>query len=87
MGIIWMIIIGLIAGAIARLLVPGKESFGWIGTIVLGIIGGFVGGTLGSLVFAPHHLSFRQPVDHTFIGAIIGAVIVLVIYRAIRSRT
>jgi uncharacterized membrane protein YeaQ/YmgE (transglycosylase-associated protein family) len=87
MGIIWMIIIGLIAGAIARLLVPGKESFGWIGTIVLGIIGGFVGGTLGSLVFAPHKLSFRQPVDHTFIGAIIGAVIVLVIYRAIRSRT
>ena len=66
MSIVWMIIIGLIAGAIARLLVPGKENFGWIGTIVLGVVGGFVGGTLGSLVFAPHKLSFRQPVEHTF---------------------
>ncbi len=87
MSIVWMIIIGLIAGAIARLLVPGKENFGWIGTIVLGVVGGFVGGTLGSLVFAPHKLSFRQPVEHTFIGAIVGAVIILVIYKFVRART
>ncbi|PSR68302.1 GlsB/YeaQ/YmgE family stress response membrane protein [Nocardia sp. MDA0666] len=82
MGIITMIIIGLIAGAIARLLVPGKENFGWILTIVLGI----VGGTLGSLVFAPHKFSVHPPVQHTFLGAIVGAVIILVIYKAIRSR-
>ncbi|MBF5000007.1 GlsB/YeaQ/YmgE family stress response membrane protein [Nocardia sp. BSTN01] len=86
MGIITMIIIGLIAGAIARLLVPGKENFGWILTIVLGIVGGYVGGTLGSLVFAPHKFSVHPPVQHTFLGAIIGAVIILVIYKAIRSR-
>ncbi|MBF6278485.1 GlsB/YeaQ/YmgE family stress response membrane protein [Nocardia nova] len=66
MGIITMIIIGLIAGAIARLLVPGKENFGWILTIVLGIVGGYVGGTLGSLVFAPHKFSVHPPVQHTF---------------------
>lgn len=59
MGIITMIIIGLIAGAIARLLVPGKENFGIIWTAVLGIVGGYVGGTLGSLVFAPHHFELQ----------------------------
>ena len=87
MGIITMIIIGLIAGAIARLLVPGKEDFGWIMSFVLGIIGGYVGGTLGSLVFAPHKFDLRPPVEHSFIGAIIGAVIILIIYKAVRSRT
>ncbi|WP_167479837.1 MULTISPECIES: GlsB/YeaQ/YmgE family stress response membrane protein [Nocardia] len=85
-GIISMIVIGLIAGAIARLLVPGKENFGWIGTIVLGILGGYVGGTLGSLVFAPHKFSVHPPVTHSFIGAIIGAVILLVIYKFVRAR-
>ncbi|MFB7724653.1 MULTISPECIES: GlsB/YeaQ/YmgE family stress response membrane protein [unclassified Nocardia] len=86
MGIIAMIIIGLIAGAIARLLVPGKEDFGWIATIVLGIVGGYVGGTLGSLVFAPHKFSVHPPVSHTFLGAIVGAVIVLVIYKFVKAR-
>lgn len=87
MGIITMIIIGLIAGAIARLLVPGKEDFGWIWTIVLGIVGGYVGGTLGSLVFSPHKFELRPPVSHSFIGAIIGSIILLVIYKWIRART
>ncbi|MRH89472.1 GlsB/YeaQ/YmgE family stress response membrane protein [Nocardia sp. SYP-A9097] len=86
MGIIAMIIIGLIAGAIARLLVPGKEDFGWIGTILLGIVGGYVGGTLGSMVFAPHKFSVHPPIEHTFLGAIVGAVIVLLVYKWIRAR-
>ncbi|SKH70735.1 Uncharacterised protein [Mycobacteroides abscessus subsp. massiliense] len=46
LNIIWMIILGLIVGWIARLIVPGKENFGWIATALLGIIGGYVGGTL-----------------------------------------
>ncbi|WP_330178951.1 GlsB/YeaQ/YmgE family stress response membrane protein [Nocardia sp. NBC_01503] len=86
MGIIAMIIIGLIAGAIARLLVPGKEDFGWIGTILLGIVGGYVGGTLGSMVFAPHKFSVHPPIEHTFLGAIVGAVIILLVYKFIRAR-
>lgn len=86
MGIIVMIIIGLIAGAIARLLVPGKEDMGWIATILLGIAGGYVGGTLGSLVFAPHKFDLRPPVEHSFLGAIVGAIIILVIYKFIRAR-
>ncbi|KAA0021709.1 GlsB/YeaQ/YmgE family stress response membrane protein [Antrihabitans cavernicola] len=87
MGIISMLVIGIIAGAIARLLVPGKENFGWIWTIVLGVVGGYVGGTLGSLVFAPHKFSVHPPVQHAFLGAIVGAVILLVLYKAVvRSR-
>ncbi|RDI69140.1 GlsB/YeaQ/YmgE family stress response membrane protein [Nocardia pseudobrasiliensis] len=85
-SIIVMIIIGLVAGAIARLIVPGKENFGIIWTIVLGIVGGYVGGTLGSLVFAPHKFDVRPPINHAVLGAIIGAVILLVIYKAIRAR-
>ncbi|NMN98080.1 GlsB/YeaQ/YmgE family stress response membrane protein [Antrihabitans stalactiti] len=85
-GIISTIVIGLLAGAVARLLVPGKENFGWIGTIVLGVVGGFVGGTLGSLVFAPHKFDITPPVNHAFLGAIVGAVILLVIYKFVSGR-
>ena len=51
MGIIGWIVIGLIAGAIARWLMPGPDPMGWLGTIVLGIVGSLVGGTLLNLLF------------------------------------
>lgn len=86
MGIVWLILIGLVAGAIARLIVPGKENFGWIWTIVLGVAGAYVGGTLGSLVFAPHKFDIRPPLQHSFIGAIVGAVILLLIYKFVRAK-
>ncbi|WP_216899962.1 GlsB/YeaQ/YmgE family stress response membrane protein [Nocardia alni] len=86
MGIITMIIIGLIVGAIARLLVPGRQRIGWIGTIIVGIVGGYVGGTLGSVVFAPHKFSIHPPVNHLWLGSIVGAVIVLLIVQAFRRR-
>ncbi len=86
MGIITMIIIGLIVGAIARLLVPGRQRIGWIATIIVGIVGSYVGGTLGSVVFAPHKFSIHPPVHHLFLGAIVGAVIVLLIFQAVRRR-
>jgi uncharacterized membrane protein YeaQ/YmgE (transglycosylase-associated protein family) len=85
--IIWMIILGLIVGFIARLIVPGKNKMGWIATAVLGIVGGYVGGTLGSLVFAPHQFTFTAPVKHSFWGALVGAVILLLIYNVVTSRT
>ena len=85
-GLISTLIIGLIAGAVARLLVPGKENFGWIGTIILGVLGGFVGGTLGSLVFAPHKFDITPPVEHAFLGAIVGAVILLVVYNLVTKK-
>ncbi|MDT5066602.1 MAG: hypothetical protein QOK02_2757, partial [Mycobacterium sp.] len=81
MGIIWMIVLGLIVGLIARAIVPGKDNLGLILTAVLGIVGGYVGGTLGSLVFAPHEFSITPPVQHSFLGALVGAVILLLVYR------
>ena len=86
-NIIWMIILGLIVGWIARWIVPGTNKMGWIATAVLGIAGSYVGGTLGSVVFSPHHFTITPPIKHSFLGALVGAVILLWIYRQIRART
>lgn len=75
--IIGLIVIGLIAGFIARALVPGRQSMTILQTLVLGVVGSFVGGFLGRLLFH-HGGGFIQP--SSWIGSIIGAVIVLVIY-------
>ena len=85
--IIWMIILGLIVGFIARLIVPGKQKMGLIATAVLGIVGGWVGGTLGSLVFYPHQFDLTPPIKHSFLGALVGAVILLVVYGFVVART
>ncbi len=83
--IITIIIIGLIAGALARLIVPGKQSMSIGMTILLGIIGSFVGGFLGFLLFGKDAGDgFLQPAG--IIGSIIGAIIVLVIYMAVKGR-
>lgn len=79
--IISLIVIGLIAGFIARAVVPGRQHMGIIATIILGIVGSFVGGFLGYLLF--HHDAtngFFQP------AGIIGSIIVLLIYVAITGR-
>ena len=82
MGIIWTIIIGFIAGVIAKLITPGKnEPSGFILTTLLGIVGAFVATYLGQAVGW-----YRAGEGAGLIGAIVGAVIVLLIWGAIAGR-
>jgi uncharacterized membrane protein YeaQ/YmgE (transglycosylase-associated protein family) len=83
--ILGLIVIGLIAGLLARAIIPGKQSMGILLTIVLGIVGSFVGGFLGFLLFgADPNGGFLQPSG--IIGSILGAIIVLGIYVAVSRR-
>jgi uncharacterized membrane protein YeaQ/YmgE (transglycosylase-associated protein family) len=82
--IVSLIIVGLIAGALARLLVPGRDPIGIGGTIVLGIVGSFIGGFLGYVLFHKDGQDgFLQPAG--IVGSVIGSVIALLIYRRIGS--
>jgi uncharacterized membrane protein YeaQ/YmgE (transglycosylase-associated protein family) len=83
--IVGMVIIGLIAGFIARALVPGRDPIGVLGTILLGIVGSFVGGFLGYVLFGKDVTQGAiQPSG--IVGSIIGAVIVLMVWRAMANR-
>jgi len=84
--IIGLLVIGIIAGFLARLLVPGPDPMGFFATVLLGIIGSFVGGFLGALIFGKDVDTEGWFQVSGIIGSIIGAVIVLLIYRAIISR-
>ena len=83
--IVTILVVGLIAGALARLLVPGKQNLSIPMTIVLGVVGSFVGGFLGFLLFGKDSAQgFLQPAG--IIGSVIGAVIVLVIWLKVGGR-
>jgi uncharacterized membrane protein YeaQ/YmgE (transglycosylase-associated protein family) len=81
MHIIWIILVGLAVGIIAKFIYPGRENMGWIMTTLLGIAGAFVATYLGKV------LGIYEPGQAAgFIGAIVGALILLFIYGLIRRR-
>ncbi|ATR21601.1 hypothetical protein HVPorG_00820 [Roseomonas mucosa] len=82
MGIIWTIIIGFIVGLVAKFLMPGRDPGGFIITTILGIIGAVVATYLGQAVgwYGPGQ-------GAGFIASIVGAVIVLFIYRMVARRS
>ena len=82
--IIGLIVIGLVAGFIARALVPGRQSMSVLQTILLGVVGSFVGGFLGRILFGRGD-GFIQP--SSWIGSVIGAVIVLLVYLRVQRRS
>jgi uncharacterized membrane protein YeaQ/YmgE (transglycosylase-associated protein family) len=82
-NIIVLLVVGAIAGFIARAVIPGKQAMSIGMTILLGVIGSVVGNLLGSLLFAPHRFELGTS---GIIGSIIGAIIVLGIYVAVTNR-
>jgi len=80
MAIIWTILIGLAAGAIAKLLMPGKDPGGFIITILLGIAGSIVFTYLGQFIGL-----YQEGETAGFIGAVIGAIILLAVYRMFKK--
>jgi uncharacterized membrane protein YeaQ/YmgE (transglycosylase-associated protein family) len=85
MEFLWWLIIGLIAGGLARLLIPGKQPMGLLMTMILGLVGSVVGGLISTAIFG---YSAADPGFHTggLIMSLIGAVIVLGIYVAYAQR-
>ena len=81
MHVIWMIIIGLVVGAIAKLIMPGRDPGGIIVTILLGIAGSIVAGFLGRAVGW-----YQAGQSAGFFASIVGAIIILAIYRLIVGR-
>ncbi|MFE9368081.1 GlsB/YeaQ/YmgE family stress response membrane protein [Streptomyces sp. NPDC006978] len=82
MGIIAWILIGLFAGIIAKVLMPGKDPGGIIVTILIGIVGGLLGGWLGKVIFGIDSIDGFFEIS-TWIAAIIGSMILLALYRVI----
>jgi uncharacterized membrane protein YeaQ/YmgE (transglycosylase-associated protein family) len=82
-SIISWLVFGLIVGAIARLLVPGRQSMGWPTTIAMGVVGSFVGGAISWLIFG-------TPNNHInpagWIMSIVGGVIVVLLYIRLQGR-
>ncbi|EIV8115822.1 GlsB/YeaQ/YmgE family stress response membrane protein [Salmonella enterica subsp. enterica serovar Typhimurium] len=82
MGIIAWIVFGLIAGVIAQLLMPGRDGGGFILTCILGIVGAVVGGWLATMFGIGGSISGFNL--HSFLVAVVGAIVVLVIFRLLR---
>ena len=84
MGIIGWIVLGLIAGAIAKAIMPGRDPGGVIITMLLGVAGALLGGFIGSLIFGVGLREFWS--IQTWLVAIIGSIVVLAIYRVVVGR-
>lgn len=83
LGWFGLLLVGLLAGALARFLVPGRDPMGCIATALLGVVGSYVGGLLGSLVFN-NTVDVRR--SNTFLGAVLGAVVALLLLRTFSGR-
>lgn len=84
MGFIAFLVLGLIAGAIAKAILPGRQGGGWIATLILGVVGAMLGGWLGSLLFDADLQNFWSL--QTWLLAIGGSIVVLLIYGLIVGR-
>ena len=76
MHIFWTIIVGFFVGLVAKLLVPGRDPMGWIGTIVLGILGAVIGGWAAGAIF-------NDTAGVDWIASIVAAIVLVLLWRAV----
>jgi uncharacterized membrane protein YeaQ/YmgE (transglycosylase-associated protein family) len=81
MGILGWIILGLLAGAIAKAILPGRQGGGWLVTLLLGVVGALLGGWIGSAIFGIGLASFFS--IQTWVVAILGSIVVLLVFGLI----
>ncbi len=84
MGFIGFLILGLVIGAIAKLIVPGRQGGGWFVTLILGVVGAMLGGWIAGAVTGSGLTEFWA--WHTWLWALVGAIIVLLIWGLIFGR-
>lgn len=85
MEIISWIIFGLVAGAVAKFLLPGRDPGGFIGTIVIGVAGAFVGGLIANIIgYGAVSPGFNL---RSFIFAVIGSIVLLLVYRMVKGKS
>jgi uncharacterized membrane protein YeaQ/YmgE (transglycosylase-associated protein family) len=86
LSFIWWLIVGLIVGALARLIMPGRDAMSWLSTMLLGIVGSIVGGLISWAIWGP---DTRTGGFHAagFFLSLIGAIVVLWIWRMISHRS
>lgn len=84
MSIIAWIVLGLIAGAIAKFLMPGRDPGGIFITIIIGIVGAIIGGFIGQALGVGDVTGFNFP---SLIIAVLGSIVLLIIYRMVRGRS
>lgn len=85
MGFFAFLILGLIAGAIAKAILPGRQGGGWVITLILGVVGALLGGLIGSAIFGTGLQEFFSLT--TWLLAIGGAIIVLLVYGMVTKRS
>ncbi|MFJ3205584.1 GlsB/YeaQ/YmgE family stress response membrane protein [Streptomyces sp. NPDC086989] len=85
MGIIGWVVLGLLAGIVAKVLMPGRDPGGFILTILIGVAGALLGGWLGKVIFGVDSIDGFFQLS-TWIAAIVGSLILLVVYRLVVGR-
>ncbi len=85
LGFVWWLIIGLVAGALARLLIPGKQPMGLLMTMILGLVGSVIGGLISTVIF---RYDAAEPGFHVggLIMSTVGAILILVAYSSYSQR-
>jgi uncharacterized membrane protein YeaQ/YmgE (transglycosylase-associated protein family) len=85
LSFVWFLIIGLVAGLLARLIMPGKDTMGLLATMLLGVVGSFIGGAISWAIWGTSSAKSIEPAG--LIMSIIGAIVVLFLWRMLKSRS